>query len=213
MVAKDYKILGSGTLKGNPTYNYGIGGDGCETTCGTKQNWELGIYLPPKEVRNLIKIKTPLYTNNLFVRLNPETTEGGICTGKWKLANEPAKHKIKVSLKIYGVGNKILSENEYKVSGITEVIIPITTYGRYNFTIETDEWGEQCNKPKNTSKKTIYIEPPKENNGGNEENNGNGGVNNDNDVEPINPLYLKYAIATSIGAGVIIAISSFMSDE
>ena len=213
MAAKDYKIIGSGTLKGNPIYNYGFGSDGCETTCGTKQNWELGIYLPPTEVKNPIKIKTPLYTTNLFVRLNPETTEGGTCTGNWKLAKEPAKHKIKVSLIIYGVGNKILTQNEYKVSGIADIVIPINTYGRYSFTFETDEWGEQCTKPKNTSKKTIYIGPPKETNGGGEGNNEDNAGNNNNDVEPINPLYLKYAIATSIGAGVIIAISSLISDE
>jgi len=205
MAAKDYKIIGSGTLKGSPSYNLG-----CETTCGTKQNWELGIYLPPKEVRNNVKIKTPLYVTNLFVRLDPETTEGGTCTGEWKTAKEPAKHKINVLLKIYGSGNKLLSENEYKVSGIADVVIPINTYGRYSFTFETDEWGEQCNKPKNTSKKTIYIQPI---DGGGGENNGgddNGGGNGDENP-PINPLYLKYAIATAIGAGTMVAISSMMS--
>tara|TARA_R110001632_G_scaffold196053_1_gene317950 strand:+ start:297 stop:920 length:624 start_codon:yes stop_codon:yes gene_type:complete len=204
VAAKDYKILGTGTLKGNPSYLLG-----CETTCGTKQNWELGIYLPPKEVTNPMKIVTKLFSTNLFVKLNPQTTEGGTCTGDWKSAKEPSKHKINITLEIY-VGSKMIAENTYVVSGVADVVIPINYYGKYQFTFETNEWGEQCNEPKNTSKKTIYIIEPKTDNGGSG-NSGDGGAG-DND-ELINPLYFKYVIASAIGAGAMIAISSIMSPK
>ena len=191
----------SGTLKGNPIYNYGVGSGGCETTCGNKQNWKLGVSgKVPK--RTTIKVKP--YTHNFIVSLSVQDTEGGACVGSWKDSASEQKHKIEVKVTIYGKDGGT-SENTYLVIGGSSVLIPISGYGRYKFVIKTDEWGEECNKPKNTSTKYIVVSPPDvtDNDGDNDnDDDGNG------DTGLIDTY--KYPLAMLIGAGVIVAISAFM---
>ena len=199
----------SGSLVGNPTYNYGYGDSGCETLCGTRQNWKLGI-TPKIPNINKTRIKTELYSKSFIIELNPQTTQGGVCRGQWKLASEPNKHKILIELIIYDKSNKILSTNTHTASGGSPIVIPISAYGRYRFNIKTKEWGENCKKPTNTYSINIQIIEPS-----NSENS-DGGTGDEGDEESTNGLdtiYIKYVIATGIGAGVIIAISSLMSSR
>ena len=199
-LAQDSTKLKSGTLKGNPSYSLG-----CETVCGTKQNWSLSI--SPAITGNRSRIKAKKFMSAFTISMNAESTAGGVCTGSWEKVNDPAKHQIEVILKIYD-GNTILSNNTYFVRGGSPVSIPITEFGRYNFTIKTKEWGEECNKPKNTSTVNIYVEEStsQQDNGGN-----NGGDDDSSSFLDIDKA--KYVLATAIGAGVMILVSNLIKTD
>lgn len=204
-MAQDSTILKSGTLKGKPIYNYGVGNFGCETTCGTKQNWSLSI--SPAITGSKTRIKVNKFMSVFTISMNAESTEGGICKGDWEKVSDLAKHQIEVNLKIFD-GNTILSNNSYFVRGGSPVSIPITEFGRYNFTIKTKEWGEKCTKPKNTSTVNIYVEEStsQQDNGGSD-----GGVTDTTSV--LDNDKAKYVLATAIGAGVMILLSSLIKND
>lgn len=204
-MALDSTILKSGTLKGKPIYNYGLSNFGCETTCGTKQNWSLSI--SPAITGNKTRIKVNKFMSVFTISMDAESTEGGICKGDWEKVSDPAKHQIEVNLKIYD-GNTILSNNTYFVRGGSPVSIPITEFGRYNFTIKTKEWGEECTEPKNTSTVNIFVEESTSQ----QETGGNGGGEIDT-TSSLDNDKVKYVLATAIGAGVMIIISNLIKND
>ena len=107
----------SGILTGKPTYNYGLGDSGCETLCGTKQYWKIGVTpaLPNKRT----KFITELNTRGFIISLTAKDTEGGVCKGKWGDVKDLAKHSITVNVMI---DDDIEGTSEYIVYGGTFLV-------------------------------------------------------------------------------------------
>lgn len=199
-LAQDSTKLKSGTLKGNPSYFAG-----CETVCGTKQHWNISI--TPAISGSKTRFKVKKFLSALIISMNAESTEGGACTGSWGDVSNPAKHQIEIILKIYD-GTKILSNNSYFVRDGSPVSIPITEYGRYNFSIKTKEWGEECNKPKNESSVNLYIEESKDDQNGGGNGGRNGGVDDGGGEGNALISPLKWTLAILAGGGIFLALSS-----
>tara|TARA_Y100000992_G_C21247529_1_gene484095 strand:- start:255 stop:890 length:636 start_codon:yes stop_codon:yes gene_type:complete len=195
----------SGTLTGKPTVVAG-----CETLCGTKQYWKIGVTpeLPNKRTRFL----TELYSRSFIISLNAKDTSGGACVSSWSDVEDLSKHSITVKVMINDNSEKI---NEYIVFGIEDFLIPITEYGKYTFEIETREYGLDCKKPKNTSKVNLWaMEDGNKNNNNTNEGNGElegGNENSNNTLEPLTwggiEAY-KFPLAMLIGAGTLLTIIS-----
>ena len=198
--------LVNGTLKGNPSSFMG-----CETVCGVKQNWKIGItptptYKPSKRI-NRTFIKATPFINNFIISLDVEDTSGGACISKWKTSKPQSSHKVSIKLQQYAQDKKPIKDSNFILVGGSTISIPISQYGSYLFEISSLEWGEECNKPSKTAKWTIVVEEPntKQNNLADD------GADDETTTTLINSAL--YPIAMLGGAGVIIAISSLMSSR
>ncbi len=153
----DITWIADGTLKGNPSES-----GGCETQCGTKQKWSIGIVNEIGKVRNLSRrseVEATPYTNQIVLKMIPEDTSGGFCTSSWKKSANPSSHKMEVGFSQRKGNVRVMRDSTIQLSGgdMGEIYIPITDYGSYIFTFKTLEWGEDCNKPTGTDRYSIII--------------------------------------------------------
>lgn len=208
--------LKEGELYGEPSVV-----TGCETVCGVKQKWAIGITGDiEKPVRNLSKrteVKATPYQNQLVLQMIPSDSSGGTCTSNWSKTANPFSHKMEVTMSHWKNNRRIVKDLEYVLTGgeSSQIYIPITDYGSYIFEFKTLEWGEDCNKPTGTDRYSIIIkEKPQK----------------DNpivdppiiDIDPLtddveevekkfNPIVIPIAMVFSVG--VILAVSTVMEEK
>lgn len=127
---------------------------GCEVTCGTKQNWSLGVTPALTEGEGI-----EAYKHNLVISMNPEDSSGGACTGGFHDSDNPFAHKMVATIKRY---------HNYTLQTIDEVVVvggvmshyALSGPGTYNISLKTLEWGEECIKPKNIDKLKFKVGEP-----------------------------------------------------
>ncbi len=147
------------TIKGSPSYVAG-----CETTCGTKHNWLLGV-TPAIDTSDITKKgrykikeiwnRVEAYTHQLVVRFNAKTTEGGICTGSWD-SDVSGNHKMKMKIRHFRKG-KLHEQTELVLLNGANQYVSINGSGDFKVYASSMEWGEDCNKPKGRSQSAFKV--------------------------------------------------------
>ncbi len=147
------------TIKGSPSYVAG-----CETTCGTKHNWMVGV-TPAIDTSDITKKgrykiqeiwnRVEAYTHQLVVRFNAKTTEGGICTGSWD-SDVSGSHKMKIIVQHYRSG-KLHEKTELVLLNGVNQFVSINGAGKFRVYASSLEWGEDCNKPKGRSQSAFKV--------------------------------------------------------
>jgi len=137
---------------------------GCEINCGTKHNWMIGITPAidssdiTKKGRYKIKAiwdKVEAYTHQLVVVFNAKTTEGGICTGSWD-SDVTGSHKMKVKVRHHR-GGKLHEQTELILINGMKQYVSINGAGNFTVSASSEEWGEDCNEPKGSSKSAFKV--------------------------------------------------------
>ena len=207
----DITWLGEGELYGKPVVK-----GGCEFTCGTKQIWKVGV-TPPIKTQGLTKKEIykqikPLQ-NQIVIQHIAKDSSGGTCTGGYHTDME-STHKFQVGYKQTYKGKRTIKDSQYYVVGGTSIFLPIISPGNYSFSFKTNEWGEDCIKPKGTDYFKMYVYSP------DEEDNADIDLEImlddleddeeelDNDLDVDNTYYYKYGLSILAASGVILTISS-----
>ena len=147
------------TIKGSPSYVAG-----CETTCGTKHNWMIGV-TPAIDTSDITKKgrykiqeiwnRVEAYTHQLVVRFNAKTTEGGICTGSWD-SDVSGNHKMKMKIRHFRKG-KLHEQTELVLLNGVNQYVSINGSGDFKVYASSMEWGEDCNEPKGSSRISFKV--------------------------------------------------------
>ena len=137
---------------------------GCETVCGTKHNWLLGV-TPAIDTSDITKKgrykikeiwnRVEAYTHQLVVRFNAKTTEGGICTGSWD-SDVSGSHKMKMKIRHFRKG-KLHEQTELVLLNGANQYVSINGSGDFKVYASSMEWGEECNKPKGSSRTSFRV--------------------------------------------------------
>jgi hypothetical protein len=147
------------TIKGKPSTFAG-----CETVCGTKHNWMVGVTpaidtseitktgrYKIKEIWNMVEA----YTHQLVVVFNAKTTEGGVCTGSWD-SDVSGSHKMKITVRQHR-GGKLHEQTELMLVNGLKQYVNINGAGNFTVSASSEEWGEECNEPKGSSKTAFKV--------------------------------------------------------
>ena len=158
----DITWLKEGVLKGKPST-----AAGCETVCGTKQIWQVGV-TPQVETegktnRQIISQIRP-NLHQFVIKHIAKDSSGGACTSSYH-SDEESTHKFETTVKHTYKGQRVIKDSEIIVIGGEATFIPITSVGNYSFKFKTLEWGENCNKPTNTGAYSVYVSETPESNG------------------------------------------------
>ena len=150
--------IGNGVLYGEPTKFIG-----CETVCGTKQAWSVGV--TPAIVTDGLS-KKEIYAqiiptlHQFVIGHSAQDSSGGACIGDYHSDNQ-GMHKYQVTIKHTKDGKKAIRDSKNIVVGGNTIFVPIVSRGAFAFTFNTLEWGEDCNKPDNQDVfKVIVSEAP-----------------------------------------------------
>ena len=115
---EDVTWLESGTLYGKP-----VNWLGCEVTCGTKQEWKVGVSPAISENESI-----DAYNHNLVIMLDPYDSSGGACSGGFHQSDNPMSHRIVATIKRYHE-NRLQSEDQVVVVG--GLMGSFALYGEY----------------------------------------------------------------------------------
>ena len=137
---------------------------GCETTCGTKHNWLIGVTpaIDTSDITNKGRYKiqeiwkrVEAYTHQLVVMFNAKTTEGGVCTGSWD-DDVSGSHKMELVIKHYRSG-KLHEKSELVLLNGAKQYVSINGAGNFGVSASSMEWGEDCIKPKGSSNSAFKV--------------------------------------------------------
>ena len=160
---EDITWIKEGTLKGKPSVVAG-----CETVCGTKQTWKVGVtpalITEGKSNREIIS-QIEANVHQFVIKHSAKDSSGGACTGSYHSDDELA-HKFEATIKHSRRGQRLIKDSELMVVGGGMTYFPITSYGSYTFAFKTVEWGENCNKPSNKGRYTVYVSETPDSGGG-----------------------------------------------
>jgi hypothetical protein len=147
------------TITGKPTTHAG-----CETTCGTKHNWMIGI-TPAIDTSDITKTgrykiqeiwkRVEAYTHQLVLVFNAKTTEGGFCTGSWD-SDVSGSHKMKIIVQHYRSG-RLHEKSELLLINSVKQYVNINGSGKFTVYASSEEWGEDCIKPKGRSQSAFKV--------------------------------------------------------
>jgi len=147
------------TIKGKPSTMAG-----CETVCGTKHNWMVGV-TPAIDTSDITKTgrykiqeiwkRVEAYTHQLVIVFNAKTTEGGVCTGSWD-SDVSGSHKMTVIVKHYRSG-KLHEKSELILHNGMKQYVSINGSGKFGISASSLEWGEECNEPRGRSQSAFKV--------------------------------------------------------
>jgi hypothetical protein len=95
------------------------------------------------------------YTHQLVVVFNAKTTEGGVCTGSWK-SSVSGNHKMTITIRQHR-GGKLHEQTELVLLNGVKDYVSINGAGNFTVSASSLETGEDCNKPKGSSKTAFKV--------------------------------------------------------